>query len=124
MCRLLPIFCCQPEGGGQLVVGTEDCRILLLNPSCTSVSSAVTLPAVPALISPAGSLEAAYRVLIAARDGWVYSIKGGALSKTIIQLDSHPVAMVRPADMMLFGAGHFQVLLWRCMDHHDCYWLT
>lgn len=75
-------------------MGTEDTRILLLGPGCTSVSSSISLPAVPALISTAGGLHAGYRVTVAARDGWLYSIKAGALTKTVIQLDSQPVGLV------------------------------
>jgi hypothetical protein len=84
----------QPDGVGQLVVGTEDKRVLLLGPGATSVSSSLTLPAVPALISTAGGLDAGYRVTVAARDGWLYSVKGGVLAKTVIQLDSQPVTLV------------------------------
>jgi hypothetical protein len=85
----------QPDGVGQLVIGTEDRRILILGPGCTSVSSSITLPAAPAIISTAGGLDAGYRVTVAARDGWLYSIKAGALTKTVIQLESQPVGLVR-----------------------------
>lgn len=68
--------------------------MLLLGAGCTSVSSSITLPAVPSLISTAGGLDGGYRVTVAARDGWLHCIKGGTLSKTVIQLDSQPVALV------------------------------
>jgi hypothetical protein len=79
------------------VIGTEDSRVLLLGAGCTSVSSSITLPAVPALLSAAGGLDAGYRVTVAARDGWLYGIKAGALTRTVIQLDSQPVGLVGAA---------------------------
>lgn len=78
----------------QLVVGTEDSRVLLLGQGCTTVSSSITLPAAATLMSSAGGLDTGYRVTVAARDGWLYSVRGGALSKTVIQLDSLPVGLV------------------------------
>jgi hypothetical protein len=106
-CPAVVATCCaasQPDGVGQLVVGTEDSRILLLGPGCTSVTSSISLPAVPALISIAGGLDAGYRVTVAARDGWLYSIKAGALTKTVIQLDSQPVGLVStsPCTVLFF----------------------
>lgn len=112
------------------MLGTEDSRVLLLGAGCTSVSSSITLPAVPALLSAAGGLDAGYRVTVAARDGWLYSIKAGALTRTVIQLDSQPVGLVgadclhcamhslhipRHSVLVLSGWTHPCIMLRRCL---------
>lgn len=71
--------------------------MLLLGQGCTTVSSSITLPAAATLMSSAGGLDTGYRLTVAARDGWLYSVRGGALSKTVIQLDSQPVGLVSGA---------------------------
>jgi hypothetical protein len=43
---------------------------------------------------PAGELDEGYRITVAARDGRLYNIKSGALSRSVIQLDSQPVGVV------------------------------
>lgn len=48
----------------------------------------------PFCCSFAGELDIGYRITVAARDGRLYSIKGGALSRNVIQLDSQPVGVV------------------------------
>jgi hypothetical protein len=99
--------CCdavlQPDGVGQLVLGTEDSRVLLLGPGCTAVSASIALPAVPAIISTSGGFDVGYRVTVAARDGWLYSIKGGTLSGSAIQLHSQPVALVSGCEDCAWG---------------------
>lgn len=93
----------EPDGVAQLVVGTEDSRVLLLGQGCTTVSSSITLPAAATLMSSAGGLDTGYRVTVAARDGWLYSVRGGALSKTVIQLDSLPVGLVTTNKQIIVG---------------------
>eukprot|EP00775_Hariotina_reticulata_P003765 gene3765-4024_t len=85
----------QLDETGQLIVGTEDCRILVLDPTGTAVDRTIELPAVPALLATTGEADVGYRVTVAARDGRLYSIKTGTLSRTVIQLDSQPVGIVR-----------------------------
>jgi hypothetical protein len=84
----------QQEGAGCLVIGTEDSRLLILDPTATRVSISVTLGAPAAFLAIAGTLNAGYRVTAAARDGKLYTIKAGALSSSVIQLDAQAVGVV------------------------------
>lgn len=84
----------QQDAVSQLVLGTEDKRVLILNADGTAVEKSVSLPAVPALLATTGELDVGYRITIAARDGRLYNIKSGSISRTIIQLDSQPVGLV------------------------------
>lgn len=104
------------------MLGTEDSRVLLLGAGCTSVSSSITLPAVPALLSAVGGLDAGYRVTVATRDGWLYSIKAGALTRTVLQLDSQPVGLVGGADCFHCAVQSLHIprhsVCWCCQDGH------
>lgn len=94
--------CMQPDAVSQLILGTEDKRILILNVEGTAVEKSFSLPAVPAFLATAGELDVGYRITVAARDGRLYNIKSGSLSKSVIQLDSQPVGVVSAA------AGYYQ----------------
>ncbi|WIA09492.1 hypothetical protein OEZ85_008892 [Tetradesmus obliquus] len=87
----------------RLVLGTEDCRVLILNAAGTAVDKAITLPAVPAFLATTGELDEGYRITVAARDGRLYNIKSGALSRSVIQLDSQPVGVVRAGRQIVVG---------------------
>lgn len=170
LCTLLAL---QLDAVSRLVLGTEDCRVLILNAAGTAVDKAITLPAVPAFLATTGEsrqgavgscarllrftficsaatamlscsrcyfmsvpqavsrsavqcsggtgyegssccrfceghlflmllvllllpgeLDEGYRITVAARDGRLYNIKSGALSRSVIQLDSQPVGVV------------------------------
>ncbi|KAF8073129.1 Bbs1 [Scenedesmus sp. PABB004] len=94
----------EPGATSRLVLGTEDCRLLVLNAAGTAVERAVALPAVPAFLATAaggggggggGDAAGGWRVSVAARDGRLYSVKAGALSRRAVQLDAQPVGVVR-----------------------------
>lgn len=100
----------QPDAPSQLVLGTEDGRVLILNAAGTAVDKEVSLPAAPAFLATAGEVDAGYRVTVAARDGRLYNIKSGSCSRTVIQLDAQPVGVVRT------HAAHGSVC--KCMHVH------
>lgn len=79
------------------MLGTEDKRILILNADGTAVETSFTLPAVPAFMATTGELDVGYRITVAARDGRLYNIKSGSVSRSVIQLDSQPVGVVSSA---------------------------
>jgi hypothetical protein len=95
------------------VIGTEDSRLLILDPTATRVSTSVTLGAPAAFLAVAGTLNAGYRVTAAARDGKLYTIKAGALSSSVIQLDAQAVGVVSGCDWR-----HIVLLL--CLDSLHC----
>eukprot|EP00879_Flechtneria_rotunda_P025766 GHRR01027411.1.p1 GENE.GHRR01027411.1~~GHRR01027411.1.p1 ORF type:complete len:329 (+),score=99.63 GHRR01027411.1:210-1196(+) len=84
----------EPDAVSQLVVGTEDCRILILGSGGTALDKSIMLPAPPAFLATAGELDVGYRVTVAARDGRLYNIKNGNLSNSVIQLEAQPVGVV------------------------------
>lgn len=84
------------------MLGTEDNRLLLLGPGGTSVSTSITMPAVPAFLATAGGFDVGYRVTVAARDGRLYNIRAGSLSKSVTQLNAQPVGLVRVGASMLW----------------------
>ena len=51
LCMLLAL---QLDAVSRLVLGTEDCRVLILNAAGTAVDRAITLPAVPAFLATTG----------------------------------------------------------------------
>jgi hypothetical protein len=53
-----------------------------------------------------GELDEGYRITVAARDGRLYNIKSGALSRSVIQLDSQPVGVVSSS---CHSSGYFQL---------------
>ncbi|KAF6257953.1 bardet-biedl syndrome 1 protein [Scenedesmus sp. NREL 46B-D3] len=87
----------------RLVLGTEDRRVLFLNAAGTAVDSSILLPSVPAFIATTGELDEGYRFTVAARDGRLYNIKSGTLSRSVIQLDSQPVGVVRAGRQIVVG---------------------
>lgn len=46
--------CVQPDAVSRLVVGTEDCRVLILNAAGTAVEKSIKLPAVPTFLATTG----------------------------------------------------------------------
>jgi len=97
-----------PRGPGLLVLGTESCKVLLLDPSLRAVVRSVSLRSTPVFIAVTGSLDVEYRIVVACRNKRIYSIKSGDLVRRAIELES-PVCggVVRLARDIIVG----------CMDH-------
>ena len=53
------------------------------------------LPAVPVLLAVTGMVAVEWRAVCACRDGNVYTVKGGELTGTVIELESMPSCLVR-----------------------------
>jgi Bardet-Biedl syndrome 1 protein len=60
---------------GCLVVGTESKRVLILDPSGTSVLESIIVPSVPVFMTTGGCVDIDFRIVIACRDCNVYTIK-------------------------------------------------
>jgi hypothetical protein len=77
-------LCCDATVDGpqsSLVVGTEASELLIMDTTGTAIQSRVKLPAVPAFLAVNGLLDVDYRVAVAARNGYVYTVKNGELSR-------------------------------------------
>ena len=67
------------------------------------------LPAVPVLLAVTGMMAVEWRAVCACRDGNVYTVKGGELTGTVIELESMPSCLVRLEKAILVGCMSNQV---------------
>ncbi|EKF31792.1 Bardet-Biedl syndrome 1 protein, putative [Trypanosoma cruzi marinkellei] len=80
---------------GCLVIGTENRYLYVLKSSSTDVYLRIRVPSVPESIVTAGALRTEYRIILACRDGRVYSVKNGKLSNSTIYPDGQIVQIAR-----------------------------
>ncbi|KAF0976347.1 hypothetical protein FDP41_004653 [Naegleria fowleri] len=85
------------------VIGTESGIVFILSPSGSQIIKAVQLPSAPVKLCIAGNLDNDYRIAAACRNGNVYTIKNGEVSGVVIELESHPVTMVRIDKTFVIG---------------------
>jgi len=78
-----------------IYIGTEAGQLYILEPSGTSVRSKFTLPSPPVFVASTGLLDVDYRIVVACRNGHLYTIKNGELSGLVIELESQPCGLVR-----------------------------
>ncbi|BFZ06952.1 hypothetical protein BsWGS_09991 [Bradybaena similaris] len=80
-----------------LVLGTENKAIYVLDPGAFTVLATMELPSVPVFISVTGLFDVDYRIVVACRNGRVYTLKRGSkdVTKNMIELASQPVGMER-----------------------------
>jgi len=81
----------QEDGPGCLVLGTETCNVLLLDPMCRNVEKSISLPSEPVFLAVSGSKDVEYRIVVACRNQRIYSIKDGDLMRNCIEMAS-PIA--------------------------------
>lgn len=65
----------EEDAVGCLVLGTESQKVLILSPSAAQIMTHVELPSVPVFICATGLYDVDYRIVIACRNGKVYTIK-------------------------------------------------
>jgi len=85
------------------VVGTEASELLIMDTTGTAIQSRVKLSAVPAFLAVNGLLDVDYRVVVAARNGHVYTVKNGEVSSTVIELEAQPVGLLRTNKSVIVG---------------------
>ena len=78
-----------------IVVGTEHKQIYILDHTGSQIAHKLEIPAVPAYISIGGFYTIEYRILVACRDGKIYTIKNGELQGTIIELETQASGLAR-----------------------------
>ena len=72
----------------QLIIGTEAGTVLILEPNSSSVHKTFTLSSTPCMMAVDGQLDIDYRIVIACRDGLLYTIKKGKLLGSVLQMES------------------------------------
>ena len=84
-----------------LVIGTENCQVLILDPPGSTVICQVTLPSVPTMFAITGLYDVEWRIVVACRDGKIYTIKSGesrgqaVVTGIVIELETQPNALAR-----------------------------
>ncbi|XP_011417321.3 Bardet-Biedl syndrome 1 protein homolog isoform X3 [Magallana gigas] len=80
-----------------LVLGTESKSIYVLDPEAFTVLTTLDLPAVPVFLSVTGLFDVEYRIVVACRNGCIYTLKRGTTDplKNCIELNSQPVGLER-----------------------------
>jgi Bardet-Biedl syndrome 1 protein len=101
-----------PDGVSSLVIGTESGHVLILDPPGNTVVAKVKLGGVPAFLAVTGLYDVEYRVVIACRNGMLYTLKNGEVTGIAIELETQPCGLAR-IDKMIYVA---------CMDRNiHCY---
>lgn len=88
-----------------LVLGTEDKSVYVLDPEAFTVLATMALPSVPVFVSVTGMYDVEYRIVVACRNGCIYTLKRGEtdIQKNCIELNSQPVGMERLNKMIYVG---------------------
>ncbi|XP_003740934.1 Bardet-Biedl syndrome 1 protein [Galendromus occidentalis] len=82
-----------------IVLGTENKDIYILEPDAFTVLTSMVVPSIPVMMDITGLFDVDYRILVACRDGCIYSLKRGQKSaKLCIELHSQAVGIcARPS---------------------------
>eukprot|EP00455_Lapot_gusevi_P029644 TRINITY_DN3175_c0_g1_i7.p1 TRINITY_DN3175_c0_g1~~TRINITY_DN3175_c0_g1_i7.p1 ORF type:complete len:595 (+),score=101.41 TRINITY_DN3175_c0_g1_i7:67-1851(+) len=97
----------EPKSISCLVLGTENREVIILDPSGTSIAKRVEIPGVPAFIACQGTYDVEYRIVVACRNGNIYTVKNHKLLGGPIELETMPCGLVL-VDKSLYVA---------CMDN-------
>jgi Bardet-Biedl syndrome 1 protein len=93
------------DAGCCLVIGTEAGQVLILEPP-GGVITQVTLPSPPAFMEATGLFEVEWRVIIACRNGKVYTVKNGegkrtaVVTGTVLDMETLVTALAREAKLI------------------------
>lgn len=93
----------------QLVIGTENGELLIMDPGVKQIKNKIELKSVPVYLDVQGQYDVDYRILVACRDGKIYSIRNGQDGGQLFSIDSMPIGMVR-LDKTILIAGMNQTL--------------
>jgi len=93
----------EPGAIGCLIIGTETGRILILDPSGSSIMKKVQLPSIPVFVVATGLYDVDYRIVVACRNGHIYTVRDGNLTGIIIELESQPCGLARVDKSIMVG---------------------
>ncbi|XP_047480253.1 Bardet-Biedl syndrome 1 protein-like [Penaeus chinensis] len=79
-----------------LVLGTESANIFILDPEAFTILNSMSLPSVPVFLSVSGLYDVEYRVIVACRNGHIYTLKRGTkVGRPTAELTSQPIGLLR-----------------------------
>ncbi|KAK3242964.1 Bardet-Biedl syndrome 1 protein [Cymbomonas tetramitiformis] len=93
----------EPDAVSCIVIGTEAQQLIILDATGTSVLNMLKLPSVPVFLAVSGMLDVDYRIIIAGRDGNLYTVKNGEVTGMVIELEAQPCGLVRTHKSILVG---------------------
>ena len=88
------------EADSYLIVGTENSKLFVINPSENKIVEKGILPGVPFLISVNGCYESEHKIIIADRGCNIYILKNTKVNKTIIV--SQPMINLLSSDKFIY----------------------
>lgn len=96
-----------------LVLGTENKNIYVLEPDAFTILAAMTVPSIPVFLNVSGLFDVEYRIIIACRNGCLYTLKRGyKTGRLCTELSSQPVGLQKINNNIVVG----------CMDDYlYCY---
>ncbi|XP_043188676.1 Bardet-Biedl syndrome 1 protein homolog [Amphibalanus amphitrite] len=99
-----------------LVLGTESCQVYVLDPEAFTLLMNLHLPSVPSILTVTGMFDVEYRMLIACRNGKIYTAKRGMEEgRLTAELSSQPVGLERREKSFLVGCMDDNVY---CFSNH------
>ncbi|KAM6897060.1 BBSome complex member BBS1 [Xenentodon cancila] len=94
------------DGVSCLVIGTENCNVLILDPEAFIILSKMSLPATPTMMDVTGQFDVEFRITVACRNGSIYILRRESdRPKYCIELSSHPVGLVRVGKNVVVGCS-------------------
>ena len=102
----------EPDSVSSLVIGTESQKVLILDPSATQIVCSVDLPSVPAFLAVTGEFDVEWRIVVACRDGKLYTITNGevrgkaVVRKPVIEVGGWVGGWVRCAVWLIMRFVH------------------
>ncbi|KAG7165240.1 Bardet-Biedl syndrome 1-like [Homarus americanus] len=79
-----------------LVLGTESANIFILDPEAFTILNSMSLSSVPVFLSVSGLYDVEYRIIVACRNGQIYTLKRGTkIGRPTVELTSQPVGLLR-----------------------------
>ena len=91
----------EPDAMSSLIIGTESCLLIILDPSATTKLCQVTLPAVPTMMRVSGCFDVDWRIIVACRDARLYTVSIGehrgtaVIRRPHIELETQACGLVR-----------------------------
>ncbi|GIY18457.1 bardet-Biedl syndrome 1 protein [Caerostris darwini] len=87
-----------------LVLGTENQNVYVLEPDAFTILSAMTVPSVPVFMDVSGLFDVEFRIVVACRDGCLYTLKRGYKSaRFCVKLKSQCVGLQRINNSIIVG---------------------
>ncbi|XP_045616559.1 BBSome complex member BBS1 isoform X1 [Procambarus clarkii] len=79
-----------------LVLGTESANIFILDPEAFTILNSMSLHSVPVFLSVSGLYDVEYRIIVACRNGQIYTLKRGTkIGRPTAELTSQPVGLLK-----------------------------